>query len=452
MSLSYTPTRIVHFAYFASLVSRYVRRLRWPRERIEVEQTRALRGLLGHAAKRSPWHSERLSGIDLDRLTIADLASVPTMTKRDLMEHWDSILTDRRITRAAAETHLRSLKRDAYFQGSHHVIASGGSSGTRGVFVVDWHGWAAAFAGFARGILVAQRDLKLGFPLSIAAESPAHATSALAQTFSPPWRSAQRLPVSLPLDEIVAGLNQADPSFLHCYPSFVPVLCAETRAGRLRIKPRAVWCTSEALLPEVREAAEQTWGATVLNSWGASESNGGTFACTAGDGFHISEDLNLIEPVDADGRPVTRGERSERILVTNFSNRVQPLIRYEITDEFRVLTDPCACGSEYLKVADVHGRADDVFRYPAGLVVHPLAFRSPLGKEPSVLEFQVRQTKQGADVDVVAEGDFQTEAVERALIESLQRVGLQEPRVRGRRQSTIPRSETGKLTRFVSLK
>jgi phenylacetate-CoA ligase len=428
-----------------------VRRLNWSRERIEAEQTRALRRLLTHAAQNSPWHGKRLGQVDLGRITPADLASIPTMTKHDLMANWDEILTDRRITRAAAETHLGNLKWDAYFRRVHHVIASGGSSGTRGIFIVDWHGWAAAFAGFGRGIFVAQRELKLGSPVSIAAESPAHATSALAQTFSTPWRRVTRLPVSLPLDEIVSGLNQAAPSFLHCYPSFVPALCAEARAGRLRIAPKAVWCTSEPLLPEVRQLAEGTWGATVLNSWGASESNGGTFACQAGGGFHISEDLNLIEAVDAEGRPVARGERSERIYLTNFSNRVQPLIRYEISDEFRVLDGPCACGSAYLKVADVLGRADDVFHYAGGLVVHPLAFRSVLGKEPSVLEFQVRQTEVGAVVVVVTESGLQTAALERSLTESLRRVGLAEPAVQVRTADAIPRSEMGKLTRFVAL-
>jgi len=449
MAAGNATKRLAHFACFLGLMPRYLRRLRWSRERIEAHQTRALRALLAHAASRSPWHRERLAGVDTQRATREDLASIPPMSKRDLMEHWDAIATEDGITLAAAEAHLRGLEGDAYFRGGHHVVASGGSSGTRGVFVVDWHGWASAFAGIWRGVMAAQRGLGLASPVSVAAESAAHATSALAQTFSPPIRRTLRLPVSLSLEEIVAGLNRANPSFLHCYPSYLPILCDEARTGRLRIAPRAVWCTSEPLLPEVRRLAETTWGATVLNSWGASESNGGTFPCAGGEGFHIGEDVNVIEPVDAGGRPVAPGERSERIYVTNLSNRVQPIIRYEISDEFRVLEDPCPCGSLFRKVADVHGRADDVFHYPNGTAVHPLAFRSPLGKEPSVLEFRVLQTAHGADVEVLAASEPPIPTLERALTESLARAGLREPVVCVHRVDTLPRGPTGKLKRFV---
>jgi len=159
----------------------------------------------------------------------------------------------------------------------------------------------------------------------------------------------------------------------------------------------------------------------------------------------------VIEPVDAEGRPVPRGERSERILVTNLTNRVQPIVRYEITDEFRVQEEPCPCGSAFLKVVEAHGRSDDVFRYAGGISVHPLAFRSPLGKEPGVLEYRVLQTARGAEVEVRATGEVATDALARRLADSLARVGLPEPEVRVRRVDELPRSATGKLKRFVPL-
>jgi hypothetical protein len=43
-----------------------------------------------------------------------------------------------------------------------------------------------------------------------------------------------------------------------------------------------------------------------------------------------------------------------------------------------------------------------VFHYPGEVVVHPHVFRSVLGRERDVLEYQVRQTAAGADVLVVA--------------------------------------------------
>ena len=145
------------------------------------------------------------------------------------------------------------------------------------------------------------------------------------------------------------------------------------------------------------------------------------------------------------------GERSAKIFLTNLYNRVMPLIRYEITDEFEVPDGPCSCGSAYVVVKDVHGRADDVFAYASGVTVHPLNFRSVLGKEPAIVEYQVRQTDGGADVDVVARADVDGDAIRAALEATLSSVGLEAPRVSVRRVDDIDRQGSGKLKRFVPL-
>ena len=453
-SAAYEETRQRHQSYFLGLLPEYLTRLQWSRDQIEAEQTRALRELVRHAANYSPWHQGRLGHLDIDRLTPAALGDIPPMTKDDLMEQWDAIVTDPRCTLAAAEAHLATLVADAYFLGDLHVIASGGSSGKRGVFVYDWHGWAVSALGLTRGlvsILLQAGPAAPGPFATVSAYVASHATSALSQTFSDPARPTVRAPVTLPLAEIVEILNRAQPSVLQSYASMLPALCAEVRDGRLRIQPRLVWSSSEPLLPEVRTLAEATWGVPVLNNWAASESPGGAFCCPIDPGCHISEDVNIIEPVDGRGNAVPRGERSAKILLTNLYNRIMPLIRYEITDEFELAATPCSCGSAYVKVADVHGRADDVFTYAAGVKVHPLNFRTVLGKDPAIVEYQVRQTADGAAVDAVATPGLDIAAIRAALEERLATLGLGAPRVIVRRVRAIRREATGKLKRFVSL-
>jgi phenylacetate-coenzyme A ligase PaaK-like adenylate-forming protein len=452
MSADYEATRRRHAEYATALLPEYLGRLRWSRAEIDAEQTRALRGLLRHAADRSPWHRDRLAGLDVERLSRADLARVPPMTKADLMAHWDEIVTDPRCRLADAERHLAHLTDDAYFLDAYHVIASGGSSGVRGVFAYDWHGWAVSWLGSARGLLaVAMSAGGSGAFVSVSSHVATHATTAIGQTFRPADRPFVRAPVTLPLPEIVAVLNRSEPWILHAYPSMLLALCEEARAGRLRIAPRVVFCTSEPLLPEVRAAAASAWDASVLNTWAASESNGGAFSCAVGSGFHVGEDVNVIEPVDERGAPASPGVRSAKILVTNLYNRLLPLVRYEITDEFEVSPGACACGSAYARVEDVHGRLDDVFDYPGGVRVHPLNLRSPLGKEPAITEYQVRQTARGADVDVVAAAPFDAEALRASIESRLVGLGLRAPAVSIRRVDRIARQETGKLRRFVPL-
>lgn len=454
LAASYEETRRRHFSHMMELLPQYVARLQWSRAKIDTQQTQALRELLSHARDHSPWHRERLRNLDLDRLGPADLARIPSMTKNDLMADWDAIVTDPRCTLAAAEAHVATLTTDAYLLDDLHVIASGGSSGTRGVFVYDWDGWAVCWVASSRGLvasLQAARRLPSGPMVSVSAYVASHATSALTQTFSNPKRPTVRAPVTLALAEIVKILNASNPSILHSYPSMLPALCEEAGSGRLRIEPLLILCTAEPLLPEVRATAEATWNVPVLNCWAASESNGGAFPCPVGSGFHIGEDVNVIELVDDGGDPVPRGKQSAKILLTNLYNRIMPLIRYEITDEFELAEGPCACGSAYVKVADVQGRADDVFEYEGGVTVHPLNFRSLLGKERAIVEYQVRQTSGGAEVSIVGRSPIDVETLRAALEARLSNLGVATPQVIVRPVDRINRQSTGKLKRFIPL-
>ncbi len=73
-----------------------------------------------------------------------------------------------------------------------------------------------------------------------------------------------------------------------------------------------IWSTAEPLLPSVHALAEATWDAPVLNNRITSESIAGAFSCYVAAGFHISEDLNVIEPIDRDGTPVPPARGTDR--------------------------------------------------------------------------------------------------------------------------------------------
>src|SRR5262245_29873289 len=133
-----------------TLIFELAGRLRWTEEERRAAQTTGLRTLLRTALASSRWHAARLAGVDPDRVTLDDLARLPTMTKNDLMEHFDGIVTDRRLSRELVEEHLRTLHDDSYLLGEYHVLASGGSSGRRGVFLFDRAAWRTYYASYAR--------------------------------------------------------------------------------------------------------------------------------------------------------------------------------------------------------------------------------------------------------------------------------------------------------------
>jgi phenylacetate-CoA ligase len=102
-----------HLRAFADRLPVEVERLTWPLERLHRLRDERLRALLGTAKARSPWHAKRLAGVDVDTVTGANLAAVPTMTKTDVMEHWDEIVTDRRLTLDLAEAISSAWRRRA---------------------------------------------------------------------------------------------------------------------------------------------------------------------------------------------------------------------------------------------------------------------------------------------------------------------------------------------------
>src|SRR5207237_3414990 len=103
------------------------------------------------------------------------------------------------------------------------------------------------------------------------------------------------------------------------------------------------------------------------------------------------------------------------------------------------------------RVDDMAGRSDDVFTYSGGLVVHPQTFRSPLGRERHVVEYQVRQTERGAAIALRVDGAVGLEDLRGMLTGALAEAGIREPIVTIDVVEGLERQTTGKFRRFVPI-
>jgi phenylacetate-CoA ligase len=350
----------------------HLERRTWSSGRIRAHQRDRLRALLRHAKSRSRFHAERLAGVDPARFELGDLPTLPTMTKAEMMAGLDGLLTDARLSRAVLEEHLaRSAAGASELFGGHVVLASGGSSGERGVFVYG----AGAIVDYTLGLVRngLARLLSIGQPppgevpmAMVAAASPIHVTRALPELFSGDLLAVTSIPVTLPLPEVVTRLNRAQPVLLQGYPSVLSLLAEERAAGRLRIAPVAVTGSSEQFQPDARARVAAAFGVGVVDQFGSTE---GVLGSSAPDDATIvlASDLAIVELVDEGNRPVPPGTPSAKVLVTNLMNPTQPLIRYELTDRF--VQQPDAAEHGHLRVT-VEGRADELLGYD-GVVVHP---------------------------------------------------------------------------------
>jgi phenylacetate-coenzyme A ligase PaaK-like adenylate-forming protein len=451
----YEALRQRHAEHANAVLFDHLQHLSWTPEEIEEAQTVRLRALLRAAVDGSSWHRERLRDVDVDQIRRDDLESLPVMTKDDLMANWDAIVTDPRLTLDLVNAHLQSITSDAYLFDEFHAVASGGSSGQRGVFAWGWDAWAEASVCLIRWpmrhTIATHPDAMADGPPVLAmlsASAPTHMSGAMRQTFGLPTMD-RSLSAMTPIPDLVAGLNVLQPAGLNGYASLLYELALEARAGRLRIEPRLVTTDGEPLLPEMRAVLEEAWGVPVGNVYGTSEGCVTAASCYAGAGMHLSMDLHVLEPVDQADHPVPPGVLSDKVLLTNLINPTLPLVRYEITDRVRVIDEPCPCGCAFTRIDDIEGRLDHVFTYPDGTVVHPHVFRSPLSQVPEVVEYQVRQTPTGADVDVRLAGPIDADALRHRITAALAASGLAAPGVNVQVVASGERTVTGKQRRFV---
>ncbi len=451
--MDYERLRAAHLSAVQAALADHVARLEWSREQIERYRDARLRALLSYARERSPFHAARMRDLDPSSATVADLARLPPMTKREAQDEWDSIVTVPGLDRKTAERTLAQQQWFSYTQGGQQIFSSGGSSGVRGVYVWDWDLYVVS-ACLAWRIQASeeQRGLSRRGRARLAvleAGMPPHASTPLFDVPSADGMDTVVIPAGAPFDEVLAAVAAAQPTHLVGYPSVVGRLARAALSGQLAIRPVRVSTNSEPLTEDDRSAIRAAWNVPIHNLWGSTEIGVQAVGCGRGEGLHICEDEVVLERVDDAGVPVAADQPAARTLATGLGNRAFPFIRYDLGDQVALLPGRCDCGSAFARLADIAGRRDDDFRYractiPAGV------FRHVLGTDPSVSEYQVRQTPAGAEILVVGSPDLAS--LTSSLIGALGHHGLADPQVQIRPVDRLERhAASGKLRRFIPL-
>lgn len=332
---------------------------------------------------------------------LEDLAPVG---KAELMAHFDEWATDPRITHAGALAFLSNAHNvaDAWL-GSYLVWTSSGTSGRPGIFVQDAASLAAYDAleaqrlrGEGAGVPGLARwagGRRLAYVAALGGPYAGRVSlERLGRLLPAPW-APQVTPISalLPLAEIGCRLQRLQPEWLVTYPSCAVALAEQQAAGDLHLHLDELWLGGEQVSSAQATLLHDVFGCPVRNSYGASEAYAMAYGCARG-ALHLNADWVILEPVDARRRPVPPGTWSDLALLTNLANFTQPLLRYELADRVRQLTQPCPCGNPW-PVIEVQGRSDDALVLPgrAGgrVTLLPLALETVLEEQVGLHEFQL---------------------------------------------------------------
>jgi phenylacetate-CoA ligase len=408
------------------------------REALEAEQARRLAGLLDTARASSPFHRERLGGAG--PLGIAELPQLPVMHKRDLIDSFEEIATDRRLTGAALEQHMRGIAAgDPLLFGEYRVMNTGGTSGTSTYVPFDrssWHSVLAPYVSLALSAGFGPRVFPRWRTASVTAGGPLHMTNRMATSNRSPIYPTLRLDVTTPISQLADALERFRPHVLTGYPSVIAALAEEQATGRMRIEPRWVLCGSEQLLARDRAAIRDAW-CEPLDVYATTET-GGVLAseCPAHEGLHLREETCIVEAVDARERPVADGEPAAGLLVTSWVNQTVPIVRYLIDDPVTIVSEPCACGRSTRRIVSLTGRQEDTIRLSGAdgaiVAVHPNHFEETIEERSEVARYQVVHCAEAITVSVVSRegyGSEWTHELAGTLASRLRELGAQPPPV-----------------------
>lgn len=420
-------------------------------KQVKQLQKKKLEKLLLYAYDHSPYYRKAFEaqGIFREHIKTTPLARYPKLDKALLMEHFDELVTDRRLK----QENLRkfdagSSDNGETYLGNYHVVHSSGSTGTPRYFVYDHAAWEQMLVGIIRGALwgMSMRSiLKLLAEktriLYLAATDGRYGGAMAVGDGIKGLRAEQKfLDINVPLAKWSETVRAFRPNIIIGYPSAVKILAEVMQGEPLQVK-RVISC-GEPLGAGLRRYLENAFQAEVINFYGASESLALGVEQRAEEGMILFDDLNVVEVIDGE------------LYVTCLYQFVQPLIRYHISDKL-VLRE--AENGAFLKADVLLCRDEDVLWFEkqdgSRECLHPLSMEGFCVE--GLRDYQFRQTsKTSFELLAETEQSAQRTKVAGELRRQVQKLltdkGLNEVRFAVRFvEQIMPNAHTGKKSLII---
>lgn len=360
---------------------------------IQKLQERKLRKMLAFAYEKSAYYHRKLkaAGITNENIYTVPLAQIPTLSKAELLENFDELVTASDLTQEA----LRKFDSDEEmnrktYMSKYHVVHSSGSTGKPGYFVYDEEAWSSMLLGIIRGALWNMSMLQI---LKLLAHGPRIAylaatdgryggAMAVGDGIDGLRASQIHLDIKTPLAEWISRIQKFKPNIIIGYPSAIKILAELAAQGEVELSVIRVISCGEPLGSSLRNYLERVFQAQVVNFYGASESLALGVELDHKEGMILFDDMNVIEVIDGN------------MYLTSLYNFVQPLIRYRISDSLTLEKPKADSTYPFTKATGLLGRNEDIlwFKDENGNreFLHPLAIEGFCIE--GLLDYQFLQT------------------------------------------------------------
>lgn len=322
------------------------RTLSLSKEKVSKLQQKRFIKLIQFVAQHSLYYQKIIKkyNIDINNCIPEDF---PILTKKQLIENFDDIVTDKRITRAKIAKFLEhSNDPQELFLNKYYVIHTSGSSGIIGYYVYTPQE-------FIQGVSLSSRiaGVKMLQKLAYIGASRGHfagitmITTAKKLPFL--YKEVQTFDINQPFSAIISELNAMQPTIVSGYAFALKKLAEAQKKGSLSIKPFILQSGGEPLSTEDKKYIQNAFNVPVANVYASSEHLLMGIGRDSFDGMYLMED-NLYFEI-----------KHNEMYVTNLYNYTLPLIRYHMSDYLEITEDTIKL-TPFTKVKEIVGRNEYV--------------------------------------------------------------------------------------------
>lgn len=389
------------------------------KEQIEKLQQKKLRELIQYAFEHSKYYHKIYSevGVTKDNIKKFPIEKLPPINKQILMENYEQIVSENNLNQEKLAQFAESCTdiKKKYNQ-NYHLVHSSGSTGKPRYYIYDTAAWNQMLIGIIRGALWNMSVLEIAKllwskprMLYIAATDGRYG-GAMAVGDGIDGLKAQQLhlDINTPVKEWCSAIRKFKPNIVIGYPSAIKILAGLVEQGTIDAKFSRVITCGEPLSKNMRTYLESVFQVKIVNFYGASESLALGVETNPAEGIVLFDDLNYIEVIDG------------QMYVTSLYNKIQPLIRYQLSDKLSIKKDATLGKCNFTRAESILGRDEDMmwFEDQKGNreFLHPLSVEGICIK--GVIDYQFRQvTKEVFEIVVETEEDADLKRIHMELTE-----------------------------------
>ena len=349
----------------------------WTAEEMENKQTALLARVVAHHGEHNESFKKRLDAQGLtvqDVSTLEGLRKLTPITKRDIQK------TDKFASEAVPPSHLPIRKSQTSGRTGEPVTILKTEMNHRffcALIFREHSWWNHDYSHRLASIRAVHRQYE---------ESPNWGGPAAEKFNSGP---AIGVPLDIGVRQQLEYLNKFKPDMLNVHAGVLAAMCSVWESEGYCLTLKHIKNVGETLSDELRGRVKRITGVDIMDQYSSSEVGCISIECPGTGLQHTMSETLLVEVLNKAGEQCQPGELG-RVVITDFYNTINPMIRYDIGD-YAEVGNACSCGRHLPTLKKIAGRERGLFRRANGDRFWPTAGQYAAAKVVKINQWQIVQ-------------------------------------------------------------